>query len=170
MPRLHGYRDRIQRDTHIHFEHVPPYSVIIDRDIRLARDGVRKPIDLGAGDYSIVVVDVRASRPDVTLSFSVGDKTDVLTVTGPWLVGQHGESLLLEMLAIVGDARQEGRTADAMAVLTEMLERRRSATTVLRPIIIPIRQHWAVTAYTNEGAQPGPLDVWVRALLTRDVA
>lgn len=163
MPRLHGYRERIQRDAHIHFEHVPTF----------ADGGVRKPINLGAhaGDYSLIVADVRASRADVLLSFSVGDRADVLTVTGPWLVGQHhGESLLMDMLAIVEDARQEGRTADAMAVLTEMLERRRSATTVIRPIVIPIRQHWAVTAYTNEGAQPGPLDVWVRTLLTRDVA
>lgn len=159
MPRLHGYRERVQIDMHIH---------VADLTSRFYRE-----LEPNPSDQTIVLVDVSASRPDVTISFDVGTKRDLLVVTGPWLTGRQTESTIMDILMIANDAVIEGKTKSTMEILSELVDRTAKSDRrmgVLRPIIVPVRQRWGVQVQRNEGAPCGPVDIWLRTLHTRDVA
>lgn len=164
MPR---YRERFQRDVHVRFDHVPhagPYQPPHGSPIA---GGAYRPLEQ-TGDFHLVITDIRASRHDVLLSLRVGAKERVLEVTGPWLTESRSDTGIYHMMSIIGDAQKEGRTIDALELVKQMVTTYRS--NLLRVAIVPPRQNWGVRAYTNEGAEPGPLDVYIRTLVTRDVA
>ena len=136
-------------------------------------------------DQTIIILDVAASRADCAISFIVGERFSS-RLTGPWLIGQRNESMIVAMLEIANDAVIEGRPKNAMEVIAELLEGRHrtrekggtdrqglyapSAPALLRPIIVPVRQNWRVDVELCDGAESGPVDVWLHCMLTRDVA
>lgn len=123
-------------------------------------------------NFTTMVCDIRASRPDVVISMIVGARW-CGDFTGPQLVGEgHSESIFMALLEVANDAVAEGRKDSAMDVLRELVEKRADATRMLllRPLIIPVRQTWGFMVKLCDGAEPGPVDIWFRCLLTRDVA
>lgn len=160
MPRLHGYRDRVQHDIHIHIDH-------LEYDAKHGPwDGWRREMPQDANDLTIIVIDVAASREDITITFAVGTR-DCLTATGPWLTRPR-ETLLMQMMQVANDALQEGKVKSAMDVITEVLEKGgRRGIAIVQPIVVPVRQNWGIRVAANEGSQPGPVDIWLRTLRSR---
>jgi hypothetical protein len=164
-------------DIPIHIEHLRA-----DDDIAYANGvaipgGFKRVFAPNSSDLTVVVIDIAASRADVTID--VGDTASdrrpySLRVSGPWLTGMRTEAMIVDMLHIANDAVQEGKTLSAMEVITQLLEGsakgdRRNAFAVLRPVVVPVRAGWHVTVHLNAGAPPGPVDIWIRTLETRDV-
>ena len=153
MPRLPGYRERIHVDVPIHVEHLEAeYQRVITN----------------ASDASVVIVDVAASRADITVDIGTADKPLGLRVSGPWLTGQR-ETTILQILSVANDALQEGKEMSAMEIIAEAIKGGQRSS-VLRPVVVSTRRDWRCTIRLNEGAPPGPVDVWVRTLETRDIS
>ena len=157
-PRIAPYRERIQIDIPIVIAHLN------------RKDGFRRVAQ--AGDSAVVVVDLAASRADITISISKGFGPPEMVVTGPWLTGRRNEGIVRDILQIANDALQSGRTMAALDVIAQALTAKNGSVTtgsVIRPIIIPVRQNWQIDVKLNEGAEEGPVDLWVRTLETRDI-
>ncbi len=160
MPRLRGYRDSVQHDYHVHISE-------LEYDSKYGPWGFRRIMPM-ISDQTLVVYDVAASREDITIVFEVGTR-DCLTVTGPWLTKPR-EALIVQLMQVAYDAIQEGKVKSAMEVIAEVIEKGPSrASGILRPLIVPVRQNWGLRVRANEGSKPGPVDIWIRTLLTRDV-
>lgn len=155
MPRLHGYRERVQRDIHTHIPHLTA-----DQPFRRV---------FAVEELTTVLIEARASTPHVTLRFEVGDRADVLTVTGPRLLGDGAETTIADLIMIAADAAQTGREMAMQEIVQELLKRRMTAA-LLQPVIVGVRRHWAMNVCLNDGAEPGPVDVWLTTFATRDVA
>lgn len=157
-PRLHGVRERIQVDIPLHVSY-------------LAHDEAwresRRVVD--AADHDTIVLDVAASRPDVTVDIGVDGRKRALSISGPWLTNLRDRAIL-EILKVASDAMTEGRTLTAMEVVAEALAGGAAAPTVLRPVVVPVNMAWWCTIRLNDGAPAGPVDVWLRTLVTRAVA
>lgn len=167
MPRLHGYRER--RETNYHCR----VDLVKSREAGMVR--VEMP---QTQEETLVVAAIQATRADVIIHMRIGDK-HCGDFTGPQLVGQGGESVILAMLEIANDAVKEApergptRTKDAFEVIKEMLEKRNDMGrpgSLLRVLIVPVRQNWGFDVELCDGAPPGPVDIWFRCLMTRDIA
>jgi len=154
MPRLYGFRTRMQQDIHSHI-------------VNLTHQNWWRvfPPD----DQTRVVLDVRASTPDVTISFDVGGKGGLLTVTGPKLIGDGTDGTILDILHIASDAVAEGKQMSALEIVGQALKRK-AALSVMRPVVVPVRVEWTMRVALNDGATPQDVDIWLTTMLTRDVA
>lgn len=153
---------RVQQDEHIHIPHLTRAM----QGIGGFRREMTQP-----GWASIVITDVAASHADMSITIIVGDKPST-TITGPWLTGRVFESTIMEIMMIANDALQEGRPTDTMKILADMVDKRARSDkpiSLLTPIIVPVRQNWRVVVDLNEGAPPGPADIWIRTIHSRDV-
>jgi hypothetical protein len=153
MARLVGYRERVQVDIPIHIEHLEHEYVRV-----FAPD---------PSDGTTIVMDIAATRADVTIDLAA-DKSPGLRASGPWLTGQR-ETTIFQILQVANDALQEGKEKSAMEIIAEAIKGG-SRSSVLRPMVISVRKEWTCTIRLNDGAPPGPVDVWLRTLVSRDVA
>jgi hypothetical protein len=154
---------REQDDHHIHIPHLTRSNEL--------HSTFRKQMPMRTDDASIVIVDVAASHADLSITFVVGERS-LVNITGPWLTGRVFESTIMDVMMVANDAVQEGRTKDTMQILCDLVDRQARSDrrmSMLTPIIVPVRQSWGFTANLNEGATPGPVDIWIRTLVSRDV-
>lgn len=155
MPRITGYRERIAVDVPIHIAHLDHESPYI----------FNKGPDVT--DFTVIIVDLAASRSDITIDIATNQKF-AASVSGPWLTDRTATTIF-DILSVANDAVQEGKEKSAIEIIAEAINNG-GHSGVLRPIVVPVRQGWQCTIRLNEGALPGPVDVWIRTLKSRDVA
>lgn len=147
----------------------------VDIPIRIPRlvDPYEQRFETVGEDTTHVIMDVAASRADVTIEIYVDrdmGRDPAAAVTGPWLLGRGDHVFVREALRIAQDALASGENLRADEVLAQALtlpEVKELA--MLRPVVVPVRMDWRLRVKLNEGAPPGPVDIWVRTLRTRDI-
>lgn len=172
MPRLRGVRER--RD-HVIALHIP----VLEHGQPFRYQEV-------TGDETLVIMDVCAETPHVTVSVSPRVRVwerplepsdqfiEKTRVTGPWLVsGNREPHFLSEMLMVAQDAAQEGRSANVVDIMRQVAEGERGhgGSSLMRPLIIGVRCPWYATVSLNDGVPAqNDVHVWLRCLVTRDFA
>lgn len=126
-PRIRGYVDRVQIDVPLLIAHLDAKGFCLVTDV---------------GGNPIVIVDLAASRDDVTISIAVGFDAPSMVVSGPWLTGRRNEGVIADILSVANDAILEGRMKTALEVIAQALTRKdKSVTTgsVIRPRVVSAR-------------------------------
>jgi len=132
-------------------------------------------------------MDVCAETPHITVSlwpmtrsFPTGSHGGIdqfvekARITGPWLVsGNREPHFLSEMLLVAHDAAQEGRSTSVVEIMRQVVEGERGhgGSSLMRPVVVPVRRPWYAQVTLNEGVgELRDVHVWIRCLVTRDVA
>lgn len=168
MPRLKGYRERVEHDfgwvVELGADAVSLFSCPTtfppgteDRADRIS--GYWSP-----NEQTMVIIAVAIDRTDVELEIQIGGKPYFFT--GPWL--SRVSDSVVHTMSVFTDAILEGKhPKDVVELVKEILKE--STPGSMRPLIVPVRQALRLRLRLLPGGSPGPVHVHMRTLLSRDV-
>lgn len=119
------------------------------------------------GDHTTALTDLRCSDDRIQITIRIGGEPHKFC--GPWLVSKVMD--VHELLRIYHDAVLEQRDRESKTILQDILtDNDGLSRSLLRPLIVPVRQRLEIFAQLLPGAPPiSGARVHLRTLITRDV-